>query len=125
MTIISEVKITIPGFGELTLLPSFSALLEFEDKAGIGISECVTGIFNNKFSTKAAVAAVWAGYRGHLREQGNLDQAPSYEALGQAIVEGGLKTFFPQIVKFCCVAIAQDDAAVILEKEVKNESSEA
>jgi len=107
-----------------TLRPDFDALCEFEQKAGVTVFEALTGLHDGKAPIKTITAAVWSGIRGFSRQHGVLDQAPSFESVGQRIQSHGIPKLLPDLLRYLSQAIASDDQIKDQEDRLGKEKSE-
>lgn len=117
-----EIEIKI-GAETFNLCPTFQALCEFEEKAGITTFEAAQNLFEGKAPAQVMVSAVWAGIRG-AAAPGKEDQCPSWMAVGQKMQSAGIPTFLPKVFQFLTNALASDEDIKTQEARLGNEPSE-
>ena len=101
-----EVELVI-GEKTYTLRPTFTAMVEFEDKASTTVMQALTDVAEHqKFPFKVAAAAVWSGIGGATKPG---VKRPSFEEIGAEIHQHGLFKLMPEIFKYLSGAIATED----------------
>ena len=106
-----EIKI---GESEYTLRPTFEAVMEFQSKAGMGVFEGIANL-EGKPDIKVVVAAIWAGIKGEVTFQGE-GKAPSFEELGQKIMNFGVQKVVFEAFSFLHRAASPEDQKKSLEE---------
>lgn len=83
-----EIEVSIDG-KEYTLRPSFAAILDFEEKAGVTVFEAMRAAGEKQsVPMKSVVAAFYAAIKaGWKPSQGKL---PSFEEIGMAVRKDGI-----------------------------------
>jgi hypothetical protein len=107
-----EIKI---GESEYTLRPTFEAVMEFQDKAKVGVFEgikCLEG----KPDIKVVVAAIWAGIKGECIFQGETAKCPSFNQLGSEIMNYGVSKVVFDAFAFLQRASAPDEQKKSIEE---------
>lgn len=101
-----EIKI---GESEYVLRPTFEAIMEFQDKSGIGIFQGMTCL-EGKPDVKVVTAAIWAGVKGEYIFQGDAMSAPSFNQIGAEIMSFGVtKVLFDAYAFLKRCACADDE----------------
>lgn len=90
---IGEVELELGG-KTYTLKPSFKALVEIEDKAGLPCLSIAQDISNGKLAVKSVVAILYGGLVGAGVKDLSFDQ------VGEFVVEGGLQRYVQPAATF-------------------------
>lgn len=101
---------------EYTLRPSFEAIMEFNDKAGMDIFEALAIFSNQKVNVKIIVSCIWAGIQGEAYLQ-NDRNAPSFEKVGRECQSHGFVECLPYAMNFLTNAVASEKSLKKLEGE--------
>ena len=95
---------------DYTLRPSFEAIMAFNDKAGMDISEAMRGYTEKGLSVKTAAAAIWAGIYGEAKIQPQAGHAPSFEKIGNECQAHGFADCMGFAIEFLSKAMASDES---------------
>lgn len=114
-----EITVTIKG-KEWTLVPTFNAMVEFEDKTNAGAYEILQKYITTKAppSFKVSAAALWSGIRGGMED---MTEAPSYQKCGELIQSYGSVKFADIVIKYLMNAVASDEDLEQSIETAKNE----
>lgn len=107
------------GESEYTLRPTFEAIMEFQDKAGMGVFEGISCL-EGKPDIKVVVAAVWAGIKGEYAFQGNAMSCPSFEQIGHEIMDFGVSKVVFEAFAFLQRATTPEEQKKSLEEYLSN-----
>ena len=110
-----EIKI---GESEYTLRPTFEAIAEFQSKSGKGVFEGISCL-EGKPDIMVVVAAIWAGIKGECILQGDMTKLPSFEKLGQDIMDYGVSKVVFEAYAFLQRASTPDDQKKSLEESLE------
>ena len=94
-----EATITL-GDNSYVLRPTFTALVEIEDRTGMGLIELAQTFFDQKVKVRDVVAVIFAGIKA-----GNNDW-PDEDAVAQAVVAGGIANVIEPVGAFLADALA-------------------
>ena len=94
-----EATITL-GESSYVLRPTFTALVEIEDRTGMGLIELAQAFFDQKVKVRDVVAVIFAGIKA-----GNNDW-PDEDAVAQAVVAGGIANVIEPVGAFLADALA-------------------
>ena len=97
------------GDDTYTLRPSFDACIEFEEKAGISVSEAYELMSKNKSSFKIIGAAIWAGILGEGMAKNNPSYCPGFSVIGEKIKRNGLAVSAVVAIQFLTYALLPDE----------------
>lgn len=101
-----DMSITLGGV-EYAMRPTFEALVEFEDKAGMTAYEAMKALEQRTAAPARVVAAAfWAGIRGASTRP---ERCPTFLQIGAAVQATGLAKLLPDYIKFLGSALASDD----------------
>lgn len=81
-----EIKI---GESVYVLRPTFEAIMEFQDKSGMGVFEAIENL-SGKPDVKIVAASIWAGIKGEHIFQGTQEKCPSFNQIGSEIMSFGV-----------------------------------
>ena len=107
-----EIKI---GESEYTLRPTFEAIAEFQSKAGMGVFEGIASL-EGQPNVVVVVSAILAGIKGEAIFQGDTSKVPSFEKLGQEVMNFGINKVIFEAYAFLQRAITADDQKKSLEE---------
>jgi hypothetical protein len=100
-----EVDLVLGGKA-YTLRPTFEALVEFEDKAGVTAYEVMRDLSTGKpAGFKVIAAALWSGIRGGWNGH---DRAPSFVEIGEAIRKEGIASILPQFGEYLANSLSSE-----------------
>lgn len=100
----ADVVVNVGNFGELTLRPTFEAMVAFEDKIGFSSMKVLEKVAQCDISVSVLVAAIWAGNAGYCSAIGAPQNAHSYESIGKAVMDMGTTSLFAPIAQFIRVS---------------------
>lgn len=103
------------GESEYTLRPTFEAVMEFQDKAGMGVFEAIK-VLEEKQDAKVVTSAIWAGILGEAIFQGEKELAPSFNQIGNEIMGHGIRRSSMDAFDFLYRASAPDSQKKSVEK---------
>ena len=119
----SSFEIKLNGV-DYTLRPSFEAIMEFNDKAGMDIFEALQLFANQKINVKIIAASIWAGIKGEAYLQ-NDRNPPSFEKIGRECQAHGFSECTAFAIDFLSKAIASDESLKKLQGETpENQAGE-
>jgi len=101
------------GSETYTLRPTFEACIQFEEKAGISITEAFSNMAEKKTSMKIVCAAIWAGILGESIAKNDPSSCPSWDILGEKISRFGISNSMLIAMKwltYACVSEEQREA---------------
>lgn len=81
-----------------TIRPTFEAMVDFEDKAGITAYDAIKKLAAQDFPLRAVAAALWSGIKHGWYVDGK--RAPSYGEVGGMIHKDGLMNIVQHYAKF-------------------------
>jgi len=100
-----------------TLRPSFDAIVEFEDQAGMALLEAHNRLVQGKAGFKIIAAIIWAGVKGHALFENDPKQEVSFRVIGEEIRQHGFTKVIPEVVKFMTYAIVSFEDIEKIEGE--------
>lgn len=110
-----EIKI---GESEYTLRPTFEAIAEFQSKSGKGVFEGIASL-EGQPDVIVITSAIWAGIKGEAIFQGDTSKVPSFEKLGQEIMNFGINKVVFEAYAFLQRTTAPDDQKKNLEENLE------
>lgn len=114
--------ITIQG-EEINLLPTFQAMMEFEEMAGISTFEAMLQLKEQRAQAKVIVAAIWAGQRGFEADRGRMDLRADFNSLGEKCHREGIATIAGHAFKFLTFALSSDADLEAAQEKLGNAES--
>jgi len=108
------------GGKEYTLRPTFEALVEFEDRAGIAVNEAFKDMLAGKMSFKTVACAIWAGMLGEALYNGKDRAEVPYVKIGETIRKDGLQSHVISAQHFFSMALIPEED----QKKLSEESEE-
>ena len=110
------------GGEEYTLRPTFDALCEFEEVAGMPAMKARQDLLEGNYGAKVIPAAIWAGMRGeHLI---NGQKCPSFRVLGEMLRKVGIVKFQVDALKLLTYAASADDIIESIESQYNEDGEE-
>lgn len=105
-----EAEIVLGG-KRITLLPTFQALVLFEECSGLTIYEACDLIRYRKLPMKALVAVVWSGWMGSAKGDPNaIKEVPTLDQIGEMLVVDSWLKHMPVIVNYLMSSVIDKDA---------------
>jgi len=105
-----------------TLRPTFDALYEFEEVAGMPAMKARQDLLEGNYGAKVIPAAIWAGMRGeHLI---NGQKCPSFRMLGEMLRKVGIVKFQVDALKLLTYAASADDIIESIESQYNDDDEE-
>lgn len=102
-----EIAITLDG-QEYVLRPTFGALVEFEDKIGIGAYQAIQEMVQQNVRAKVIVAAIFAGIRGGWPKNAG-SPPPTFETVGGMVQRLGLHKAAEVAARWLSNALSSDE----------------
>lgn len=113
-----ELEITLNG-KQFTLRPTFEALVEFEDKAGMTAFEAMKAMMERQAAPiKAVAAAFWSGIKAGWPVDAG--RAPTFAEIGGMIQKDGLTNAIPVYLNYLTNALASDSDLKRMKAELDN-----
>lgn len=110
-----EVECTIAGV-DFILRPTFEALVEFEEKAGMSAFSAMRDIAEKQSITaKTVAAAIWAGHRGAARPG---DKTKSFAEIGALIQKHGIIQSTQIVFQFLTNALSSEEQLENIQKSL-------
>ena len=105
-----------------TLRPTFDALCEFEEVAGMPAMKARQDLLEGNYGAKVIPAAIWAGMRGeHLI---NGQKCPSFRVLGETLRKAGIVKYQVDALKLLTYAASADDIIESIESQHSNDEDQ-
>lgn len=101
-----ELEVSLGG-KKLTLRPTFEALVEIEDKAGVGLSSILRNFSKAEWTLKQVAAVIYGGL-SHLKDSRSGLHTYPFEVVGELIVAHGMKDYLQPAVMLLSKAVAPD-----------------
>jgi hypothetical protein len=100
-----DVTITLGG-NEYTLRPTFDALVEFEERAGVTVYGALRNVVELKSAPLRSMAAAFAaGIKATWTGSG---KPPAYQEVGQMIRSAGISNYLQAYAEFLTNALTSD-----------------
>ena len=100
-----ETTITI-GERTITLLPTYTCLVEYEEASGLSVFQSIDLIQKGGLPLKAISAAVRAGWIGSCKGDRKLvREVPSLEAIGDMVMAHGWPSLVPPITDWLLASV--------------------
>ena len=85
---IGTVELELNG-EEFILRPTINAQIEFEDRVGKTVDECLQAMASRKFFRKEVIAAIWSGINGEADYQENYKGKKSFDVVSAMVEKNG------------------------------------
>ena len=105
------------------LRPSFDALCEFEEVAGVPAHLARQQLLEGNFGAKVIPAAIWAGIKGEHLVNGQ--SCPSFRVVGETVRKKGMFGFNLEALKFLTYGLSADDIIERIESEEPEEEKKS
>lgn len=102
------------GGEEFTLLPSFDAIVEFEDRMGTTIVEAQQKLVSGDTSFKIIAGAIWAGIYGYAKA--NQGKCPTFSVVGQKCKSSSWGEAKLEAIKWLSYCVMNDEDIKGLEE---------
>lgn len=113
-----EIKI---GNETYTLRPTFDALCEFEEAAGMPAMKARQDLLEGNYGAKVIPAAIWAGMRGESLINGQ--KCPSFRILGEMLRKAGIVKYQVDALKLLTYAASADDIIESIESQYNEDDA--